>query len=230
KDHKTSVTDCRWKTSEPLLTEFGSLILPLTESQKYYPPKQKKDSKNEDSIIKPPDTSKKDAFLDKAPVLIKEILQPRAPEPSFVVDPKAAFYKIPPNVATHLLILLQLYPASNVPSEAAHSASSKSSPHHIITKPPATVPTEVSLDGAASLETQVLDIKHDLKVVMNNMVSKNEYNALLKQVSELKSLLETYNKSCNKAISDLKEELNEEKRLRCTVELELQKLKECQKT
>ncbi|GIY24189.1 SH3 domain-containing kinase-binding protein 1 [Caerostris darwini] len=213
----------------------------------------KKDSKNEDSITKPPDASKKDAFLDKAPVLIKEILQPRAPEPSFVVDPKAAFYKtpsnvatvtpepsqipsknspakIPPNIAAKAPSNIAATVPSNLPSEVAHNASSKSSPHHIITKPPATVPPEVSLDGAASLETQVLDIKHDLKVVMNNMVSKNEYNALLKQVSELKSLLETYNKSCNKAISDLKEELNEEKRLRCTVELELQKLKECQKT
>ncbi|GFT07238.1 SH3 domain-containing kinase-binding protein 1 [Nephila pilipes] len=214
----------------------------------------KKEIKKEDSIIKPQDSAKKDAFPDKVPVLTKEILQPnKGPELPSQVDSKSSFFKVPSSVATiNPELPSQLAPKvssikippsiaaktstiatpailPNAPSEGI-SATPLKTAHHIVTKPPATLPTEISSNGATSLETQVLDIKEDLKVVRNNMVSKNDYNALLKQVNELKVLLETYNKNCTKAISDLKEELNEERRLRSSVELELQRLKECQTT
>ncbi|GFY48280.1 uncharacterized protein TNIN_332291 [Trichonephila inaurata madagascariensis] len=213
----------------------------------------KKEIRREDSVVKPQDSGKKDSIPDKVPVLTKEILHPnKIPELPSQIDSKSSFFKVQSSVATvNPELPLQLAPKvssvkippsiaktstvtapaipSNAPSEDISAAPLKSA-HHIVTKPPATLPSEMSSNGAISLETQVLDIKEDLKVVRNNMVSKNDYNALLKQVTELKVLLETYNKNCTKAISDLKEELNEERRLRCSFELELQKLKECQKT
>ncbi|KAF8797297.1 hypothetical protein HNY73_001578 [Argiope bruennichi] len=61
-------------------------------------------------------------------------------------------------------------------------------------------------------------------------IIKAGFRRSIEMVDELKAILETYNKNCNKAICDLKEELSEERRLRSMIELELQKLKECQKT
>ncbi|GFQ67446.1 SH3 domain-containing kinase-binding protein 1 [Trichonephila clavata] len=214
----------------------------------------KKEIRREDSVVKPQDSGKKDSIPDKVPVLTKEILHPnKIPELPSQIDSKSSFFKVQSSVATvNPELPSQLAPKvssvkiplsiaaktstittpaipPNAPSEDISAAPLKNA-HHIVTKPPATLPSEMSSSGAISLETQVLDIKEDLKVVRNNMVSKNDYNALLKQVTELKVLLEMYNKNCTKAISDLKEELNEERRLRCSVELELQKLKECQNT
>lgn len=214
----------------------------------------KKEIRKEDSVVKPQDTGKKDSIPDKVPVMTKEIIQLNKvpelpsqidskssffkvpsnvttvnPEPPSQLAPKVSSIKIPPNIAVKASTTVTPAIPPNAPSESISAAPHKNA-HHIVTKPPATLPSEISSNGVISLETQVLDIKEDLKVVRNNMVSKNDYNALLKQVSELKVLLETYNKNCTKAISDLKEELNEERQLRCSVELELQKLKECQNT
>ncbi|GBM69230.1 hypothetical protein AVEN_210450-1 [Araneus ventricosus] len=209
----------------------------------------KRDSWNDESV-RSHDTSKKEVFPEKVPVSTKEILQPKVSELTPQIDSKPSFFKIPSSIGSSTPDLpSQIIPkvpavkiqssistkassntASIVPPNAPTEAIPPKTSHHIVTKPPATVPTEIASSGTTSLETQVLDIKGDLKVVINNMVTKNEYNALLKQVDELKAILETYNKNCNKAISDLKEELNEERRLRSTIELELQKLKECQKT
>ncbi|CAL1276522.1 unnamed protein product [Larinioides sclopetarius] len=208
-----------------------------------------KDNKRDswiDENVRSHDISKKEVFSEKIPVLPKEILQPKVSELTSQIDSKPSFFKIPSNIGSSTPDLpsqvIPKVPAVKIPSGISAKTSSNTAPiapaeaippkslHHIVTKPPATVPTEVASSGSISLENQVLDIKDDLKVVINNMVTKNEYNALLKQVDELKAILETYNKNCNKAISDLKEELNEERRLRSTIELELQKLKECQNT
>ncbi|XP_035207360.1 SH3 domain-containing kinase-binding protein 1-like [Stegodyphus dumicola] len=84
--------------------------------------------------------------------------------------------------------------------------------------------------GSHPPETELHDIKDSLKMVMGTMVSKSDYNELLKQVKELKEILETYNNNCNKAIIGLKSELEEEKKLRRAVETELQQIKERQTT
>ncbi|XP_055948469.1 SH3 domain-containing kinase-binding protein 1-like isoform X2 [Argiope bruennichi] len=211
----------------------------------------KRDCWNEDSV-RAQDTNKRELVSEKVPISTKEILQPKVSELTSQIDSKSPFFKIPSNIGSSTSDLpsqiIPKVPAVKIPSNISTKASSNTvsviSPnapneaipskpsHHIVTKPPATVPAEIAsnFSGTTSLETQVHDIKDDLKVVINNMVTKNEYNALLKQVDELKAILETYNKNCNKAICDLKEELSEERRLRSMIELELQKLKECQKT
>ncbi|KAG8197425.1 hypothetical protein JTE90_014910 [Oedothorax gibbosus] len=157
-----------------------------------------------------------------------------APPDVTTVPPDVAA-KVPPDVATKTSTKVTMNASVKSSNSYSNVQSIEVIPSVPAKMPASTVQTsnssnEIILKPDTSLEAEVRGLKEDLKMAMVNMVSKNEYNALLKQVDELREGLDMLSTRHIKAISKLKDELEKERQLRQAVELELQQLKISQKT
>lgn len=139
----------------------------------------------------PPDVTKVTPEASKVPpdVALNDV--PKAP-PDVTKVPPDVTTKVPPDVASKSVFNVSTKVTMNASAKSSNSYSNVQS-IEVIPSVPAKVSTnsikaphlsgEISSKSDVSLEAEVRSIKDDLKMAMVNMVSKNEYNALLKQVS-----------------------------------------------
>lgn len=130
-------------------------------------------------------------------------------------------------------------PGTPKPDLPSHSVTAPSQPVVQPSSPtiPPTIPASDNTDSSLKdgdfdiskdpklLQMELYQMKNDFKMLKDSMVSRSEYEHLLNQVSELKETVEVQKNSCTKLVSNLKAELEEEKKLRLAAQLELERIR-----
>lgn len=140
----------------------------------------------------PPDVTKVTPEVSKTPpdVALNDVT--KAP-PDVTKVPADMTAKVPPDVASKTTFNMSSKVTLNASTKSSNSYSNVQSIEVIPSVPAKVLPSnsikashlsgEMSSKSDVSLEAEVRNIKDDLKMAVVNMVSKNDYNALLKQVS-----------------------------------------------
>lgn len=112
------------------------------------------------------------------------------PPPDVTKIPPDVAVKVPPDVATKTTSTMSTKVTMNASVKSSNSYSNVQSIEVIPSVPAKSSSVQISnssneviLKPNVSLEAEIRGLKEDLKMAMVNMVSKNEYNALLKEVS-----------------------------------------------
>nr|XP_042899735.1 SH3 domain-containing kinase-binding protein 1 [Parasteatoda tepidariorum]XP_042899736.1 SH3 domain-containing kinase-binding protein 1 [Parasteatoda tepidariorum] len=250
KDASASVKDSR-RRSEPLLAEMESMISSNAETvitsaisslekkpkvpppRPFLPPSVKTSSTIKNSTIpnvkgsslfeenskKSLDVEKKDHLSDAipsavAPTLKNEIIPQKSVESSFV----SLIKPVKSDIESHSNKLLSDAIPPVVAPATKNEVPQKSIESSFVSY---TKPVKSDVEPHSRTENGVQN---------NTFVTQKEFNELLKQVKELTDMLEAYKSNSNKAISDLKVELEEERKMRRNIEIELQTFKDSQKT